>query len=579
MEENKNINPEMESETSAEEVKTTMITDDTSEDEVKTTLITEEETVSEEKLPEEKVEKPKKVKAPKAKLLKNQAILKKGSYSVAITAAFLAAVIVINILVGALSDRFVLEFDMSTEKTNSISEENIEYIRAVEDEVNIIVCADAESYVGGYMAYYAQQYNVSGDAGEYYEQTITLIDKYADYNKKIKVEYMDTQSAEFAEVAAEYESDKLTYGDIIVSCEKNGNKRHKKVSFTDIYALSEDSTYAAYGYTTSTVSGNNIETALTSAISYVTSSETKKLAVLTGHSTNDYTSEYQTLLKNNNYEVEIISDAIITAIDSKYDAIVIAAPTKDFIGSELDAISAFLDNDGKLDKGLIFFGDVTAPYLTNLYDLLAQWGIAVDDGILFETNESNHMPDDPMTLGSYSSGKDDITENVNICITGSNIPLSAAFESEGGIKVTSLVETPESVVAAPKGTAANWTGADKYKPQVYSNVIQAVKEDYNDDNELIASYVMAFSSVEFIYSEYNEQSSVSNKDVTLAAAERAAGVENSGISFVSKTITNESFADKVTESSTGLIRIIFMLLLPLISIAAGIFIYIKRRNA
>lgn len=574
MEENKNLNPETELETQTEEV-TEEISEEVTED---TTEVAENNTETE-AVSEDKPKKAKKVKAPKKKLLKNQALFKKGSYSVAITAVFIAAVIVINVLVGALSDRFVLEFDMSTEKNNSISEENIEYIRDVEDEVKVIVCADPESYVGGYMAYYAQQYNVTEDATDYYKQTINLIDRYADYNKKIKVEYMDTQSAEFAEVAAEYESDKLAYGDIIVSCEKNGNKRHKKVTFTDIYSLSEDSTYAAYGYTTATVGGNNIETALTSAIAYVTSSETKKLAVLTGHSTNDYTSEYQTLLKNNNYEIDIISDAIISSIDSKYDAIIIAAPTKDFIGSELDAISAFLDNGGKLDKGLIFIGDVTAPYLTNLYDLLAQWGIAVDDGILFETNESNHMPDDPMTLGSYSSGKDDITESVNICITGNNIPLSAAFESQDGIRVTSLVATPETVVAAPKGTAANWTGADKYKPQAYSNVIQAVKEDYNDDNQPINSYVMAFSSVEFIYSEYNEQASVSNKDITLAVAERAAGVENSGISFVSKTITNESFADKVTESSTGLIRIIFMFLLPLISIVAGIVIYIKRRNA
>lgn len=574
MEENKNLNPETELETQTEEV-----TEEISEEVTENATEVAENNTETEAVSEDKPKKAKKVKAPKKKLLKNQALFKKGSYSVAITAVFIAAVIVINILVGALSDRFVLEFDMSTEKNNSISEENIEYIRDVEDEVKVIVCADPESYVGGYMAYYAQQYNVTEDATDYYKQTINLIDRYADYNKKIKVEYMDTQSAEFAEVAAEYESDKLAYGDIIVSCEKNGNKRHKKVTFTDIYSLSEDSTYAAYGYTTATVGGNNIETALTSAIAYVTSSESKKLAVLTGHSTNDYTGEYQKLLKNNNYEIEIISDAIISSIDSKYDAIIIAAPTKDFIGSELDAISAFLDNGGKLDKGLIFIGDVTAPYLTNLYDLLAQWGIAVDDGILFETNESNHMPDDPMTLGSYSSGKDDITESVNICITGNNIPLSAAFESQDGIKVTSLVETPETVVAAPKGTAANWTGADKYKPQAYSNVIQAVKEDYNDDNQPINSYVMAFSSVEFIYSEYNEQASVSNKDITLAVAERAAGVENSGISFVSKTITNESFADKVTESSTGLIRIIFMFLLPLISIVAGIVIYIKRRNA
>lgn len=571
MEENKNINPENEAEIEAQ----TKITSEAA--------VTENENINAadkakglKRLKSKKEKKPK-----KAKRLKNQALFKKGSYSVAITAAFIACVIVLNVLVGALSDRFVLEFDMSTEKNNSISEENIEYIRDIEDEVSVIMCADSESYVGGYMTYYAQQYNVSADATDYYKQTINLIDKYADYNKKIKVEYIDTQSSEFATVASEYSNDSLAYGDIIVSCEKNGNKRSKIIGFEDIYYLSEDSTYAAYGYTTSTVAGNNIETALTGAIAYVTSSETKRVAVLTGHSSTDYTEAYRTLLKENNYEVDVIEDTLITSIPDKYDAVVIAAPTTDFIGSELDALSAFLDNNGKLDKGLIFFADINSPYLTNLYDLLSQWGINVDDGVVFETNENNHMPDDPFTLGSYAAedSEDDITKNVNICITSSNAPLTAAFESRDGMTVTSLIETLETSVAAPKGTKAGWTGAGDYTKEKFSSLIQSVKEDYDDDNNYIASYVMVFSTTDFINSQYNEQTNVSNKDMLLAAAERAAGAEDSGISFVSKTITNESFSDQVTASSTKLIRIIFMLLLPVISLAVGIYVYIRRRNA
>ena len=583
MEENKNVNPPMELESPAEEVIEKATETVENAEEIKAETENAEETVSEEKTKKEKIKKKKakKTKTPKVKMLKNQALFKKGGYSAAITAAFIAAVIVFNILVGALSDRFVLEFDMSTEKTNSISEENLEFIKSVEDEVKVIVCAMDDEYVNGGMAYYAQQYSVQEGQSdtEYYKQTINLIDRYADYNKKIDVTYIDVQSSEFTAISQEYNTEQIAYGDIIVSCEKNGNKRHKKVGFTDVYALTEDETYAAYGMSVSTLSGNNIETALTGAISYVTSNETKKIAFITGHSANDYTSLYQQTLQLNNYEVDIISDSIINSVPDKYDAVIIAAPNTDFMGNELDAISTFLDNDGKLDKGLIFIADVTAPYLTNLYDFLAQWGIAVDEGILFETNEGNHMPDDPMTIGSYSSGNDDITDNVQMCISGSNVPLTAAFESENGIRVTSLVETPNTAVAAPKGTAANWTGADKYTPKAYSTVIQAVKEDYNDDNELIASYVMAFSSVEFIYSEYAEYSDIQNKDMTLATAECAVGAEDGGVYFAPKTISEESFADKVTEQSTGIIRIIFMFLLPIVSIVAGIVIYIKRRNA
>lgn len=528
-----------------------------------------------------KEKKPKKVKAKKPKKLKNQALLRKGSFSVAITAAVLAGIIILNVLVSALSKRFVLEFDMSAEKENSMSEENIDYLKNLDAEVQITVCATPEDYEGGYMSYYAQNlYGVTSDATDYYKQTIKLLDKYPAYNDKISLRYIDTQDSQFTEISSKYSNEKLSYGDIIVSCTKNGSERYKIVGFKDVYNLSEDSTYAAYGYTTSTVGGNNVETAVTSAIAYVTSNKTKKAALITGHSKNDYTADYQTLLKENNYEITVISDSMIGSISDEYDAVIIAAPTADFLGAELDALSAFLENDGKLGKGLIFFADASAPYLTNLYDFLEQWGIAVGEGILFETNSQNYMPDDPMTMGTYPTSSDnDITSGMNLCITGYNVPITAAFESEGNITVTSLMSTPESVVAAPVGTTASWTGADDYTKQSYSSVIQAEMSDYDDDNNEISSYVLAFSSIEFIQSEYNEQSAVANKNITLAAAERAVGAENTGISFISKTITNESYSDSVTDSSAGIIRILFMFILPIACIALGIYIFIRRKNA
>ena len=561
MEENKNLNPELEAETAE----------------------AEDFDIAEAVRGEKKSKKAKKDKKPKnekAKKIKNQALLKRGSYSLAITAAVVAGAIILNILVGALTDRFVLEFDMSLNKDNSISEENIEYIKGIEDKVTVTVCADEETY-SSYMGYYAQQYySVSDDAAtSYYDQTVTLVNKYADYNKNITVNFIDTQSTKFTEISSKYSSEKLMYGDIIISTEKDGAEKHKIISYDDIYYLYEDTTYASYGMSFYTVSGNNIETALTSAISYVTSDKIKRAAIITGHSATDYTATYQTLLKDNNYETEIISDSLVTEISSEYDLVVIPCPSTDFIGTELDAVSEFLDNDGKLGKGLIFVADVTAPYLTNLYDFLEQWGIVVEDGILFETNSSNHMADDPTTLGSYTTEADDILSGMSVCITGYNAPMYAGFESEGGITVTSFMETPDSVVAAPKGVDASWTEADNYETDTYSTVIQAAKSDYDEDNNPITSYVTAFSSTHFLESEYSEYSSVSNKDVLFAVSERGAGADKTDISFVSKYIDEESFADQVTEASSNTMRIIFMIILPIICIAAGIYIYIKRRNA
>ena len=527
------------------------------------------------------MKKEKKVKVQKTKLLKNELFLKKGGYSIAITAVVVAAIIVLNVLVSALSDRFVLEFDMTPDKTNSISEENIDYIKSVDEDVNIIICSSEDSYPT-YVGNVAQQsYGISYDAtaNEYFLQTVKLINRYNDYNSKIKVRFMDTQSSEFTAVASEYANANLQYGDIIVSTEKDGNKRYKILNFDDIYQIEEDPSYAAYGMTVASIIGNNVETALTSAVAYVLSDIDTTVAMLTGHSAADMTDEYKTLLETNNYKVETVANEVITKIDENIDVIVIPAPTRDFLAEEITVISEFLRNNGKMGKGMVVFADASAPYLTNFYSYLSEWGFEIEEGIVYETDETNHMTDNPITVGSYNTGADKDLSNMQMCITGYNVPITLSFDEEGGMKATSIIATPESAVVAPKDATSNWSGAADAEQNAYSTVAETVKSDYDDDNNLLESRVAVFSSAYFLGSDFNDSASVSNKELSLVLTERAAGTDNSGISFVSKEITNESFYESVTEGEANIVRALFMYILPVVIIALGIIIFIKRRNA
>lgn len=538
------------------------------------------ETEAEEAKASKKV-KEKKQKAPKSpKKIKNQALLKRGGYAMGITAAVLAGIIVLNVLIAVLAERVNLEFDMSLTAQNSMSEENIEFVKALDKEVTVTMCAKADDYAGEYMDYFAQQYyGVTENYSDYYKQTINLIEKYHDYNKNIKIKYLDTQSPEFTEITAKYSNEAINYGDIIVTCKQNGNERYKIIGYKDIYVITEDDTYASMGYITSVLEANNIETALTSAISYVTSSKEKKAAFITGHSKADYTEDYRKLLETNNYKIDVISDVMVTDISDEYDALFIVAPTTDFIDTELDVIAKFLENDGKYEKGLVYFADASAPYLPNLSEYLEQWGISVGEGILFETDSRNYISGKPTTLGSYIASEDSINNGMTYCITGLNAPIEALFEEEGTYKTTTLMATPESTVNAPVGTADSWTGAGDYQGKSYSTVIQSERMTYDKDNNEINNYVFALSSVEFIYSQYAEMADISNKNIAFAVAERAVGAEDTGISFVSKTIENESFLDSVTQSSVTTVIIIFMILPPILLLALSIYVYIRRKNS
>ena len=527
----------------------------------------------------------KKLNQVKPKKLRNQAFLKKGGYSIAFTACVLVAVLLVNWLVGALSDRFNLEFDMTAAKHNSMSKENIEYVKNVDKDISIVFCADEASYTDGMMSQYASYYYQVSDSNQssYYSQTVNLVKKYADYNDKIKLEFIDTQTTEFAAITAKYPTDNVAYGDIIVSATAKAEdgsevERHKIISYDDIYTLADESGYAAMGYGTYTIGGNNIETQLTSAIAFVCSAETKKVALLTGHSTHSYSESYRELLEANNYEVSIIDDALIRELSDEYDLVALVAPNIDFIGSELDVISAFLNNGEKLGKGLIYFADATVPALSNLNGFLAEWGIEVGDAILYETEEKNHLEGDPYTMGMYPAD-DSITKGMTYCITGYNVPMLAGEPADADTSVTELMTTLESAVEAPRGSDAGWKGYTDNDKGQYASVIQSEKVSYDNDTKEISSYIMAFSSVEFIYSEWAEYDSLSNKNMVLAATDRAAKIDDSGISFISKTITNESFADTVNASDVAVIRIIFVGLLPIACIVAGIVIFFRRKNA
>lgn len=531
--------------------------------------VTIEETASEE------IKKPSKQKKPKR--LKNQALFKNGSYSVAITALVVAAIIVVNILIGALATRTTLEFDLTAEKVNSMTDENIDYLKSIKEDVNVIVCASEADYAS-YMQYYAQNYGVANANIEYFEQTVNLINKYNKQNKKINVQFIDPQTTEFTSISKKYSSLNLSYGDIIITdvAADGADERVKKLGFDDIYEIADES---GYGYSYN-ITANNIESSLTGAISFVISGEEKKALVIKGHSASDNTANYIKLLKANNYIVDVSADQIIKNISKDYDAIVIISPSYDFMENELVAISDFLENDGKLGKGLVYFADASCPYLPNISTFLADWGINLYDGVLFETDERYTNPQDPTILFGFPSSNTDI-ENVVLCATGYNVPMLTEEKEDSALEITPLITTNETVVKAPVGADADWKNYTDDDKGMFVTAAKSVKFDYDNDNDnkRIESSVVVFSSVQFIQSEWADNAQLSNKNVVLGGTDAAAGVTDSGVSFISKTITNSSFSDKVTVAGDRAIYIIFMILLPLATLAIGIIVFIRRKNA
>ena len=127
--------------------------------------------------------------ASKQKKLMNFNALKHGGLSIAFTAIVLAVAIGVNMLFGFLSQRFNLDIDISLQKANTLSQENIDFLKGLEKKVEIIVCCAEEDYSGsGLMADVAYNYfSAVDETGEYFDQTLTLLGLYEKYSEKPKV--------------------------------------------------------------------------------------------------------------------------------------------------------------------------------------------------------------------------------------------------------------------------------------------------------------------------------------------------------------------------------------------------------
>ncbi len=509
--------------------------------------------------------------------IKNQLLLRRGGFSLIITVLFLAFVIIFNLLVGALSDRFDLQYDLSADKENTVTKENVEYIKSIDTPIDITVCAGEENYVAYMSSYAPQLYSLADDYSDYYSQTVRFIKKYPDYNKKITVKFVDMYNdTAYAEIYNKYSSEGLTYGDVIVSAviEKDGekNERHKVVTFKDIYNMVEDSSdsYASmYGYSSYTISGNQVENAISGAIDYVLGVD-KKAAMITGHSsdtTDSLFDAYEKLLTSNNFKVDRIDSLAINELSSDYNVVVIIQPTVDFQESELTALNLFLENGGNLQKSLVYVGGAAAQSTPNFNEFLADWGIVINEGKLFETSGQYAMSGDPTTLYTTYSG-------YGYLLLSENAAISIGTAVDSNTEVQAVIPSPDTVAIAPLDAAADWNGYKESDLGSFALMALAEKTGYTDDAEEVSSAVFAFATADFVSPA--AEGTMNDTFITIANDYFDEG-DISNMDFEIKQITSTTFVPKESDANT--IQIIFVILLPIAMLITAVVIYIRRKNA
>ena len=516
----------------------------------------------------------------KAKKLKNVNLAKRSTFMILTGVILLVVLVLLNVVSVIIADRLPTTIDVTTDAANSLTKENIDFIKSIDTDVTVTVCAPRDGYTGTDMVNYAYNtYGVQENSTpyNYYNQTITLIESYSRYNSRIQVRYVDPQSPDF-DTLESGNSSEISYGDIIVSANRGGKALTHIITFKDVYDLYDASGgYSSYGYSAYTITSSNIESQLSSAIYTVASSNRSTIALLTGHGAKEDAQALTDSLANYNYEITEISGKVTASALSNADLVLLVKPVSDLDGQELSVLDSFLDNNGKRGKSFVVFGSTASPLTPNLNDFMEEWGIGVQDGMAYETNDQNRNSTD-QSIRLFNEGND-LTGAVNnselFYFSGRNLALNQVFTEKGSRTSHILMSTSETAVVAPRGTSGGYTPPATEAKKKLPVVMLTTDTVYDENSNEMKSYVGYFASADFISAEWSNYTDIGNLNFATCVFNIASGRDGSALYFTPKV--TGVFSASMTDSQRATVTAITLYVIPFLVLILGISVWVYRR--
>lgn len=295
------------------------------------------------------------------KFILNKRSLRFGSYSFVLTVIVIAAAIILNAIVGATQIREVLKIDLTSNKLYSIGEKTDEVLKDLNEKVEIIGLFDESKMT---------------DSS--YSQVIEFIKQYDTKSNMIDVKYVDPDK-DPAYIQNELDPDGLlgvSKYDFVV----RSQKRSKVLSTYDIF----DITYSSTTYMPQ-VTGLNAEYAFTGAIRYVTSENIPVIYYTEGHGEGDLEKEYSELVSDlelNGYKVDKINLASVEAVPEDAFVVLFTNPQRDLTTAELEKLTLYMENGG--NTVFLFDPLQSNTRLSNFEDFLSKFNIALGYDVVFE---------------------------------------------------------------------------------------------------------------------------------------------------------------------------------------------------
>ena len=467
------------------------------------------------------------------KKIRNRIALQGGSYSLAATVIVLAILAAVNVLASALP-KALTQRDISSAKLYSVTSNTKVVVNALEKDVTIywIVQADKEDAI-----------------------IENLLGKYESLSEHIEVVKKNPDI--YPTFAEQYTSKQVQNNSLVVVC----GERSRFIGYEDIYLY--DPNMSTYSYDVSF----DGEGAVTSAIDYVVNEDQPKMYVLEGHGEAELPSAFREQIERDNIEIGMFSLLTADAIPEDAAVILIYAPSSDISTEEKDLLSEYVSSGGKL---MVMAGPTEDGTLTNLYGILADYGVEAADGVVVDTDRGHFAFQAPYVLLPDIAGSeitDPLIEENYYAI----MPIAQGLtvqEDTGEATVAELLTTSEASFSKIAGYALS--SYEKEEGDIDGPFALAVSVQCAAEGKIIW-----FASAQFLDEMYNAYSSGANLDLAMNALSSIIG-ETEAVAIRSKSLNYNYLT--ISESTSSLLKTMMIGVFPLAYLGIGICVIVGRRK-
>ena len=476
-----------------------------------------------------------------------------------LTVVFIAVVVVVNLLVSVLSERFPsMSIDLTAQKMNTLSEQAAEIAKGIQQDTDIYLIGKEEAY---------ENDAIYSGYGLKYSQVMNLAKRLEEVNSKIHVQFIDPDTN--PDFISSYSGENLTTGRVLIKTEK----RYKVLTVDDMFSMSQNQNTGA------TDMFSNVDSALAGAIEVVNLEKMPILTIATGHDEMlavDSMNAFIEMMEKQNFDVRQI-DMLTEEIPEDTQLLMIATPSTDYTTEEIQKLRDLLSDQERQESVSVLVSFYPGQgKLPNLTAFLEEWGVSVGMGsVVAESDASRYALTNPQCVMVDSVGNSMKAKTYKRLVSPLSVPLEVLFTGNGDVGVEELWTTSEGAYVVTENTSQEEMENPETSKQTVATLSSTITQF---GNEFYYRSVMVFGS-SHIFSDSFMETAFDNAEYLSDLMKRATDTDGSSVSILTKNVQTNTMDVTASQNTIMMLGLgVFTIALPVLVLVLGLGIFLKRRH-